>query len=197
MKRILFTVALSALGLSMLATPSDAQSNRFYLQLDGGGSFFADNDAVGGGDLEYDPGYVFGGRLGYSATDIFRLELDVAYSDQELDEAGNLNTNVVDVDLSTLTVALGAYADFFRQEPFGLYGGGGIGVAFWEGSVEVGGIEVEQDEEDLMLFGEAGVSINMTDHVLIVPHYRLLWIDDIGDDEQFAHWLRLGLRFNP
>ena len=124
-----------------------------------------------------------------------RIELDLAYSNNEFDEFddNNLSGTGLDADLSVLTFGVGMYGDLFRTGAMASYLGVGVGGAYKEQDTDFG-----EDEEatDFAAHIEGGISFDLAPNITIVPHYRFSWLDSIEDDELYAHWVRLGLRFN-
>jgi len=180
---------------SYLACVFPVLSQSYYVQLDGGAVFREDDD-LDGGDIEYDVGGVFGGRVGVHVSDAVRVELDLAYSENDVDElAGtNLGGPGIEADVAAVTFGVGAYVDIGELGALTPYLGAGIGGAYRELDTDFG-----SDDEDtgLAAHGEVGLSFDITPHIAVVPHYRYVWLGEVNDDEAFAHWLRLGLRWSP
>jgi len=184
---------LMPLTATLVIAPSLTQANGYYLQLDGGVSFLGETE-VGTADIDYEAGLAVGGRLGIRA-DTLRFELDIAYSSNDFDSVNdvNLGDTGLDAELSALTFGVGAYLDIF---PVGIiipYAGAGAGLAYKELETNFGG---DDDDTGLTAHGEVGASFDITKSISVVPHYRLVWLDEVGNDNQFAHWLRVGLRLN-
>ena len=178
---------------TLVIAPSLAQANGYYLQLDGGVSFLGETE-VGTADIEYDAGFAAGGRLGISA-DALRLEVDIAYASNEFDSINdvNLGDSGLDAELTALTFSVGGYLDIF---PIGIitpYAGVGAGLAYKELETNFGG---DDDDVGLTAHGEVGASFDVMRNISVVPHYRLVWLDEVGNDNQFAHWLRVGIRLS-
>ena len=181
---------------SCLACASPVLSQSYYVQLDGGAVFREDDDFDGGGDIEYDVGGVFGGRVGVHVSDAVRVELDVAYSENDVDEiaGANLGGPGLEADVAAVTFGVGAYVDIGELGALTPYLGAGIGGAYRELDTDFG-----SDDEDtgLAAHGEVGLSFDVTPNIAVVPHYRYVWLGEVNDEEAFAHWLRLGLRWSP
>ena len=178
---------------SCLAFASPVLSQSYYVQFDGGASF---RDDVDDGDIEYDVGWAMGGRVGAHIGNSVRVELDVGYIENDLDEiAGtNLGGSGLEADDAAVTFGVGAYVDIGQLGALTPYLGAGIGGAYKELDTDFG-----SDDEDtgLAAHGEAGLSLYITPNIAVVPHYRFVWLGEVNDDEAFAHLLRLGLRFSP
>ena len=185
-------IALCA-AASCLAFAPPVLAQSYYVQLDGGAVFREDDDFDGGGDIEYDVGEVFGGRVGVHLGNGIRVELDVAYSENDVDELGGVDL-ALEADVAAVTFGVGAYVDVGQLGALTPYLGAGIGGAYRELDTDFG-----SDDEDtgLAAHGEVGLSLDITPNIAVVPHYRYVWLGEVNDEEAFAHWLRLGLRWSP
>lgn len=181
------------LGVSLTATLCGSAAAQdvgdFYGQLDGGVSFLADNEALGL-TLEYDTGFVFGGRLGYKPHDLVRVELGANYSENDISSLANIT--IIGTTVSTADLSAGAYLDINTGTIVTPYVGGGAGVVY----KELDSAGVSEDDTDITVHGEFGMSFNVTPNVILVPHYRLAWYADFFEQEQFDHWFRLGIRLS-
>jgi opacity protein-like surface antigen len=204
MKRLSFTaLALSSFVLPQIALAQSTTSvalTGIYAAGYAGAVFLSDSDFVGA-TLEYDTGYAIGGKLGYRMGQI-RLEGELGYraADAEF-EADSGFVLVVDADneYSALFGSANAYYDIAELSLGGLgvtpYVGAGLGYT----NVELDNDSAGSDEEDGFLFlGEAGVTINLSPNLSIVPAYRFDYTAiDVGEDDEFtAHSLLLGARFD-
>lgn len=187
-------VAAAIIAAHSLPAAAQSQPGKIYLQLDGGASFLGEAD-LNGGDADYEAGYSLGGRLGSYFAPNARIELDVAYSNNEFDQFDDidLSSAALDADLSVITFGVGMYGDLFRSGAIAPYLGVGAGGAYKEQDTNFG-----EDEKatNFTAHVEGGISFDLTPNIAVVPHYRFLWLDNAGDDELYAHWVRLGLRFN-
>jgi len=100
----------------------------------------------------------------------------------------------LDADVSALTFGVSSYVDFLQFDGIDPYAGAGVGAAYKELDTNFGG---DDDETDIQAHGEVGVSFDLTPNIAVVPHYRLVWLDGVVDDEQFLHLVRLGVRVSP
>lgn len=191
MKQLMAAVAIIA--VYSLPAAAQSQSGKIYLQVDGGASFLGETD-LNGDDADYETGYSLGGRLGSYFAPNARIELDVAYSNNEFDQFDDIDLSSagLDADLSVITFGVGMYGDLFRMGSIAPYLGVGVGGAYKEQDTDFG-----EDEEatDFTAHVEGGISLDLTPNIAVVPHYRFSWLDNTGDDELYAHWVRLGLRF--
>ena len=164
-----------------------------YWGLSGGAQFFSDNE-VDGSDIEFDPGFMVGGQLGYIFGSV-RAEGEIEYSEADVKDIEDLNQD--NADFSALRGTGSLYFDFigFSQSNILPYVGGGFGFA----SLDFDG-DVSDDEVALTAHAEAGVSFASAGNFDFVVAYRYEWFDtDVGglDDDLIAHQVRFGLRFFP
>jgi opacity protein-like surface antigen len=89
------TIITSALMLMTAASPSLAQSwtDGVTFRLFGGGSFLGDDTAklsgTGSGSVSFDPGFAFGGAVGYELTPNISAELELVYRSAGVSRFGN------------------------------------------------------------------------------------------------------------
>ena len=195
MSRTWLALSIASTLSIAVSSPSEAQTSPFYLQFDGGAAFLGENESVGV-DIEYAPGWTVGGRFGVHAGGPLRIEGDVSYIAAEVDELDGIDLDDLDADadVSALNVGLGVYVDVLQAGVVSPYLGAGAAVAFKELDTNFVG---DDEETDLSIHGEAGIAVELTPHVALVPHYRFVWFDEVFDDEQFAHLVRLGVRIMP
>ena len=192
MKRFAILTA-AAMTLATSAVAQD-RTGSFYFQVDGGVSYFNEEER---NDIEvsYDLGYAFGGRIGVYATDRVRLEGDLSYANNDFDKLDgvSLSSAGIEADVTVISFGGGVFFDLTTTGATRPYLGAGAGLANKEIDAN---INVDTlDATDLMAFGEAGLSFGITPNLHLVPHYRLIWLDEYADDAQLVQWIRLGLRF--
>ncbi|MGI9433630.1 MAG: outer membrane protein [Geminicoccaceae bacterium] len=200
-------------GALAFASPASAQEtgplSGLSLGFVAGASFFFDQSFENGGanfDLKYNvPGYVIGGQVGYQIATNVRLEAEVSYAatDAEVD-ASVLGIQVAsnNFDISTLNLTTGAYLDLWPIWVLVPYVGGGLGYSF--ATVDINGSLPEQDQNNFMLYGEAGVPYQVVPNFSIVPSVRFNWIlteEEVGNGNLFSEdlyttELRLGARYH-
>ena len=89
MKRSAVTCGLlaSLAPLALMPSTAAAQSvGEIYWGLVGGAQFFSDNE-IGNADLEFDPGWLVSGQLGYIFGSV-RAEAELEYSEAGVDQFG-------------------------------------------------------------------------------------------------------------
>ncbi len=201
MKRLFLATALILASTS----PGFAQSSGVYVGFFGGATYTFDQEIESGlfeDEITYEnPGIVFGGLVGYELDDNIRIELEGSYGDTD----GDVDTRVADIllvsseyDLSFFTLTAGAFFDLWPIGPITPYVGGGLGYAYVEKTVN----DIEDAQDALTAFAEAGVPLSITPEFAIVPALRFSWIGTQEDEaELFAENLyntqfRLGMRLS-
>ena len=197
MKRVAFTSGLApvaVLPFLLIGSPAAAQGvGDIYWGLAGGAEFFSDNE-VDNNNIDFDPGFMIGGQLGYIFGSV-RAEGEIEYNEADVKDIANTNND--DATLSALRGTGSLYFDFigFSQSNILPYAGGGFGFA----SLDFDG-DVSDDEVALTAHAEAGVSFASAGNFDFVVAYRYQWYDtDVGNlsDDLTAHQVRFGLRFFP
>ncbi len=187
MKRLAITRGLlsSLIPLALMPGSASAQSlGDIYWGLFGGAQFYTEAD-VGRDTIEFDPGWLVGGQIGYIFGSV-RAEAEIEYNEADLENSSDL--------LEVIRGTGGLYFDFvgFSQSNILPYVGGGFGFA---------GVDLGSDSDtSLTAHGEAGVSFAAAANFDVVFSYRFEWYDaDVGDvdDPLTAHQVRAGIRFFP
>jgi OOP family OmpA-OmpF porin len=201
-------IALAVVG-SMAVTAAHAQEafpRGFYGQVSAGYLQLEDvSGNIGGTSVKgaYDAGYAVTAAVGFAFGDGLRTEFELGYGHSGYDSVTIGGTTVgLTGDVDMWSIYEGVYYDFnvLGVKP---YLGGGFGVVHWDqGNVRgtangttftgSGG-----NGTDFSLFGEAGVSLALTDRIDLVPAIRYLWIDDSGNgiDDDTAWLFKVGLRY--
>jgi opacity protein-like surface antigen len=178
----------------MAAMPGQAAAQSvgdLYWGVFGGAQFYSDNE-INGGDLEFDPGWLVGGQVGYIFGSV-RAEAEIEYNEADVDQFEGVNE---DATLSALRGTGSLYFDFvgFNQSNILPYAGGGFGFA----SLELDGDNLDDSEVALTAHGELGVSFAAAENFDVVVSYRFEWFDadlEDVDDNITAHQVRAGIRF--
>lgn len=182
----------SLVPLALTPATAAAQSvGDLYWGVFGGAQFYSDNE-INGGDLEFDPGWLVGGQLGYIFGSV-RAEAEIEYNEADVDQFEDVDS---DASLSALRGTGSLYFDFvgFNQSNILPYAGAGFGFA----SLELDGNNLDDSEVGLTAHGEFGVSFAAAENFDVVFAYRFEWYDtDIEDvdDDIIAHQIRAGIRF--
>jgi opacity protein-like surface antigen len=162
----------------------------FYAGAIVGPVFFRDN-SVGAIDIDYETGgqlaAFFGKRFG-----ILRTEAEIASQGVEFDPSNSQ----FDGDLSIFRATANLYLDVASFDAGRVHGitpyvGGGLGFA-------VADIEgFDDDDAAFTAQGEVGVSVPIIARLDVISAYRFEWTDfEEFDDDQHAHTLRVGARYN-
>lgn len=137
------------------------------------------------GSVKYDTGTAFQAALGYDFGTGLRTELELGINDTGFKtfRSGAARSAVAGGDVDHLTLHAAGYYDF-AVGGFSPYVGAGLGLTRTDfdpatvGTVTLAGSR----NTDLSAFGEAGVSIPLTDRLSIAPGVRYSWVDMNGSD---------------
>lgn len=174
------------LGAVLLSSPVMAQQrlpqSGLYIGGSLGQSTFWDVDNV-----EFDLlGIMFSGIAGYRFSPGFRAEAELLYESADID-----NSNA-DVEVTRFLAS--AYFDLNGFDMLGLsgirpYGGIGGGLA----NVDIG----VDDDTEITLHGEVGVSAPIAGNLELVPGIRISYTTlDGGGDDLWVTQLRAGIRYS-
>lgn len=154
-------------------------------------------------DIESDPGWALGAAVGYAFEFNTRLEAEITYQENDLD---NVNVFGFDVDLSgdTSSTALlfNGYYDFNNASAFTPFIGGGIGVANVEiNDINIPGSGLPNFGDDDTVFAYqvgAGVAYAINENIDIDVKYRYFATSDPDFDtsevEYSSHNIYAGVR---
>jgi OOP family OmpA-OmpF porin len=149
------------------------------------------------GSVKFDTGHAFQGALGYDFGTGLRTELELGIADTGFKNfrTATATTGVAGGDVDHLTLHAAGYYDF-AVGGFAPYVGAGLGLTRTDfDPATIGTVTLPGDRNtDFSAFGEAGVSIPVTDRLSIAPGVRYSWVDMNGSD--FTGWtFRTALRF--
>ena len=215
---------LLAAGLSLAAAPSFAQSlSDHYVFVYGGINFESelDTDGLINGapetvDVELDDDFNFGFGVGASVGGNFRVEAELNFSDQDVDQvffSGNGAGAEVNVagDIRTTTLFANGYYDIETNTPFTPFVGAGLGLARVDQDFVYGpGIQVSDNDTVFATQLIAGASYDLTDTIALTGDVRYRRLYDVqsarlspvgastgtieGDLDSFS--VNVGVRFN-
>ena len=183
-----------ACGMALVAAGPIAAAQAakgFYIGAHGGAVFLEDADTTLAAlvspftavsfETQFDPGYLFGGVVGYGYTDMFRVEAEVSYLDNDLDEFTNSGSVSVDGDITALAGMVNVYLDFRPGKSWRPYIGGGIGAANLDLDISgVAGTPVSFSDTDTVFAYQfmAGVEYKITPRLALGAEYRFFGTDD-------------------
>lgn len=191
--------AVATLALAATAA-SQAQAQDFYASAAAGILKPQHSDVTVGtanGSAKYDTGSSFQAALGYDLGTGLRTELELGINDSGFKNVRTATgtTGVAGGDVDQLTLHAAAYYDF-NAGGLSPYVGGGLGLTRTDvdaGTVGVAAFTGDRNT-DFSAFGEAGLSVPITDRLSIAPGVRYSWVDTSGDN--FGAWtFRTALRF--
>ena len=155
------------------------------------------DDGVDTGEFSYDTGFGFVAALGTSLQDDIRVEAELGYRKNDLDEikVDGLGSGDIDGDVTTVSLMGNAYYDFSTESSFSPYIGAGLGYANIEGDLDDFG-----DEDDNVFAYQLilGGSFPSSETLSIDLQYRYFATEDPEfdglDSEYSSHNILIGLR---
>ena len=150
-----------------------------------------DDSRQGIDEISYDPGFVLGGTFGYKFKFQMRLEGDLSYRRNEVDEFEILGRSQSgDGNVTTTAFLVNAFYDFDNSSRWTPYLGGGVGLARveWDDVEASGGARLDDDAYLGAAQLGGGVAFRVTDNVDLTADYRafatgVAEIDDQTGDE--------------
>lgn len=208
--RALLLGAAASLTAVLFAAPASARPNGWYVGIAGGGSWVDDGDVthnfVGGSHLEFDQewdsGWIGAGTVGYRWPSHWRMELELAYRDNE---GGQVGSPAGGSKLTEFSQMLNAYYDIPLSPKLTFSVGAGIGgdAMSYESPFH------PSHEDDYVLAGQliAQVSFAVTNRLELYLDYHYLMADDPEFDitafpaenysfEVKKHAAMIGLRYD-
>ena len=155
------------------------------------------DDGVDTGEFSYDTGFGFVAALGTSLQDDIRVEAELGYRKNDLDEikVDGLGSGDIDGDVTTVSLMGNAYYDFSTESSFSPYIGAGLGYANIEGDLDDFG-----DEDDNVFAYQLilGGSFPSSETLSVDLQYRYFATEDPEfdglDSEYSSHNILIGLR---
>jgi len=218
-----FAATALAAGL-IVAFSNAAAAEGLYGSLMGGYSFLQDTTL--GGErtdlnrnqdaVKLDNSYIFGGAIGYSFKDPWRVEGEVTYQKYDVDKIRNDDTGVFQNgtgDVGVLSFGINGFYDF-RQTGWSVvpYIGAGVGAVYADADdvQRPGRRTLNESAVAPTAVGLLGVSYDLSKSVVLTAGYRFQWIGVLDGshlrgngttvnaevDDVFIHSVTAGLRFN-
>ena len=157
------------------------------------------DDGFDTGEFTFDTGFGFVGALGRSMQNGGRVEAELGYRQNDIDEleVDGLGKASVDGDISSLSLMGNAYYDFSTEGSFSPYIGGGLGFANLEADLDDFGSEDDSVFAYQLILGGSFVS---SETLSVDLQYRYFATEDPDfdglDAEYSTHNLMIGLRQN-
>ncbi len=207
MKRISLVAAM----FFFLFSYTFVHAEGLYLSTNVGATFLSDStvtDPTVPGvslDFEHDTGFNVGLGLGYGFTNNFRLEGELSYQSNDLDQSSFLGVNVpLEGEINALALMLNGYYDIKTSTAFTPFIMAGIGYAKVEiDDFNVPGSGISSVSEDDTVFAwqvGAGVGYAITEKTSLDLMYRYFATADpeydTTESEFESHNVMLGLRFS-
>ncbi len=203
-KTIMSLVCMGALVFG--STLAAANDKGLYIGGAGGLNFLTEDSDLNSADAEYeDWGWAVSGAIGYALGNGIRLETEVGYRPNDVDNISGVTGGSGDVDV--LNWMFNALYDFKQLNlPVTPYIGGGIGIAHvdFDGVTPVAGSTIDDSDIGFAFQGIAGLSLALTENLaatldyrhLRVPHVRVNTNGGTGVDSDYAtNQVMIGLRY--
>jgi len=186
LKLLLIAAAVSLFGVQ-------GASAQLYLGGHLGLNITHDTD-LAGLNFTFDPGLAIGGVVGYRVTPNVRIDGEVTYRVNDLDEIGG---SPAGDEIRSLAFLVNVYYDFTTGSPWVPYVGGGLGVANHELDPASGPTE----EEDLFAFQlGAGVAYELNPAMALTLDYRFFGTEEpefAGFEYDYLNsTIQIGLRYS-
>lgn len=191
---------IGAVAAFAMVAATQAQAQNFYGSVGAGVLVPEKLDMPVGaaaGEVKFDTGYALTTALGYDFGNGLRTELELGLNDTGFKSAraGAANFAITGGDVDQLTLHAAGYYDF-NMGAVNPYIGGGVGLTRTDVDTYTLAAVVSPGNRatDFSMFGEAGVSIPVTDRLSIAPGVRYSWVDTNGSN--LTAWtFKTALRF--
>lgn len=201
--------ASALLAASMVAGAAAAADSPYFVggalgfNIEGETELTANDPVLGSGSLELDQetGLFFAGQVGRQITDAISVDGELLYiwndyRTQALDEAVG---TPLDADMKTWGAMVNATVQLLPDAKLHPYVGAGVGY----GQVEVGLLDLEEDDSGVMWQLKAGVTAPVSDRVSLDVGYRYLSLPDFEASDAGAsleigsdmHLVTFGMRY--
>lgn len=208
-----FRIFATIVAVALLALPTAAAAN-MYAGGQIGTSILSDSDITdptGTIQASFSPGFSGTGFFGIEVVPNFRVEGELGYSFNSLDEFSDNTGSIPAIgDLTIFSVMANAFYDFALAPKWKLYIGGGVGIAtvsLNDVGFEFFGIDIViADDDDTVFAWQAGggIEFDINPTVALQLDYRyfdtaeLNFTDVVGDAftaEADRHTIRFGARW--
>ena len=164
-------VVLSLVAVAtVFSAASGATAQNAYFGVQAGFNFTHDGEFDNTGlDATFHRGYAYGAMFGYYLNKSFRLEGELTYRGNSIDDVGGVP---VPDKLSSTALMANAYYDFTMAGPWTPYVGGGLGAARVN-------FQSAADVRDIVLAYQAilGLAYNVTPNTIVALDYRYFGVD--------------------
>ncbi|MGE3475289.1 MAG: outer membrane protein [Rhodospirillaceae bacterium] len=191
---------IGAVAAFAMVAATQAQAQNFYGSVGAGVLVPEKLDIPVGtaaGEVKFDTGYALTTALGYDFGNGLRTELELGLNDTGFKSAraGAANFAITGGDVDQLSLHAAGYYDF-DMGAVNPYIGGGAGLTRTDVDTYTLAAVTSPGNRatDFSMFGEAGVSIPVTDRLSIAPGVRYSWVDTNGSN--LTAWtFKTALRF--
>lgn len=196
---ILRNSLLAAAAVSILGTAAQAGERipGYYIGLGGGAALRGDADLDGTGvnsTVDFETGWVIRGNVGYAYDSGWRGELELSYSQNDVDSISGAGS--ASGDTSAFAGMANALYDFDMGWVVTPYLGAGVGVVnvSANGTSPVGGSSIDDDSVRFAYQGIAGFSVPVEDRIDLTADYR--YIRSLDPDFKTANGTGVESEFN-
>lgn len=203
-------MSLAAAAALALPDPAIAESVGPYFGINTGFHFLQDADLSGSGianTVEFDPGWLVGGAVGYGFGNGIRTELEVAFARAGVGSISGSGASGSGGAASALSGMGNVFYDFDTGTPITPYVGGGLGVArvAYGGVSRVANSRIADQDNVFAYQGVAGVGYRVNENLGLFADYRYFATTDPAlttdsgrevDGEYTDHRFVLGFRWS-
>ncbi len=203
-KTIMPLVCMGALVFG--STLAAANDKGLYIGGAGGLNFLTEDSDLNAAEAEYeDFNWAVSGALGYALGNGLRLETEVGYRPNDVDNITGVAGGSGDVDV--LNWMFNALYDLdYWNLPVKPYVGAGIGIAHvdFDGVTPVAGSTINDSDIGFAFQGIAGVSLDLTENLAATLDYRHLRVPHVSfrtnggtnvDSDYATNQIMIGLRY--
>jgi outer membrane protein OmpA-like peptidoglycan-associated protein len=203
-KTIMALVCMGALVFG--STLAAANDKGLYIGGAGGLNFLTEDSDLNAAEAEFeDFNWVVSGALGYALGNGLRLETEVGYRPNDVDNITGVAGGSGDVDV--LNWMFNALYDLdYWNLPVKPYVGAGIGIAHvdFDGVTPVAGSTINDSDIGFAFQGIAGLSLDLTENLAATLDYRHLRVPNVSfrtnggtnvDSDYATNQIMIGLRY--
>jgi opacity protein-like surface antigen len=220
--RVRSTFMISAAAIALSSFPANAQPAGWYVEGAGGVNWVEDMDLIlredGDPDEDigfasFDTGWAASARVGYGFGNGLRIDGEVVYRDNGIDEfiydGTTFHDPLAQGDISSWGFMLNALYDIQTGTAFTPYVGLGVGAAIVDVDGSFLGQSFSEDDTGFAAQGIAGVSYAFTPNLSVLLDYRYFRAFDLSfelteptggqflfmEDDYVSHTVMAGLRY--
>ena len=192
---------------ALMAGPAAVLANDrgLYTGLSGGVNFWPEDSELGSQEAELDFDWAVAGALGYAFGNGIRLEGEIGYRPNDVDNITGVAGGSGDYDVLNFMANL-LYDFKIRDLPFTPYAGVGIGVARvnLDGVTPVSGSTIDESDVGFAFQGILGAAYDVSENLSLTLDYKHLRVPDLSfdtnaganiDSDYATNQIMIGLRY--